>query len=689
MEKEEQVVEPRYMTSTKKHYYLAAVNENVQQLIKEEIDGLTRVLIELKSQYDIIRRESIDKKNQTDELCKKINSLQKMDKKSKKKIDDTNQQSEDLSNSIKAKRTRLNECIYEMKTLLCTINKVKQDNFLVQKKIMENENISKRLDNQKVNEQFKETQLKEKKNKVYSQTKNQENKNEFEKGEQNLQLQYYRTIIDQKKMFIRSDDERKERQKKIAEEAKNNSADKQEVERRKVLCLLKLYNIYLESEMEKALRKNEQLENTYREIREICGSPSLKLMVDKILTKETNYNDNLAKVNELQNQIEVYDKDIAELEIKLKKLKNEVIFQEKNEKTISTLPSNIIQEDENKLIKEEIKLINEEKVLKEKLTQINLTYRKIMENIEYFINEQKLSQEGGKQDERIIKKIYNYDDTNENFFQQPTAAGQSTNNDMQSTINANFNVTKSTLINKPIIMNTTTTDNFQKTKERFLSRGTTPKIKIYDDIKIPSENLSMKDDSMKAPSEKEQIFNQNKIIPGFYEENDSLFDDLSNSNEIIKNYNDYLNWLNKKFDKFFLCYNKEQFKAVMAEKGFKIQENGKEGHKGKQQNNDRQGERRNTKKKKTRRFDGMAHSSTKIHVDAGIIKTENVKVEDNEVEFDEDDLPPKPKNENEFVRLRKKDNKPSTDIFLRFLEEQENKVNEYVHERELRKKKNN
>ena len=112
MEKEETNVEPRYMTSTKKHYYLAAVNENVQQLIKEEIDGLTRVLIELKSQYDIIRRESIDKKEQTDELCKKIDSLQKMDKKSKKKIEDTNQQSEDLSSAIQAKKTRLNECIF-------------------------------------------------------------------------------------------------------------------------------------------------------------------------------------------------------------------------------------------------------------------------------------------------------------------------------------------------------------------------------------------------------------------------------------------------------------------------------------------------------------------------------------------------------------------------------------------------
>ena len=36
-------------------------------------------------------------------------------------------------------------------------------------------------------------------------------------------------------MFIRTDEERKERQKKLAEEAKNNSADKQEIEKRKVL----------------------------------------------------------------------------------------------------------------------------------------------------------------------------------------------------------------------------------------------------------------------------------------------------------------------------------------------------------------------------------------------------------------------------------------------------------------------
>ena len=40
-----------------------------------------------------------------------------------------------------------------------------------------------------------------------------------------------------------------------------------------------------------------------------------------------------------------------------------------------------------------------------------------MENIEYFINEQKLNKEENKEEEKIIKKVYNYDDNNENFFQ--------------------------------------------------------------------------------------------------------------------------------------------------------------------------------------------------------------------------------------------------------------------------------
>ena len=290
-----------------------------------------------------------------------------------------------------------------MKTLLGNINKLKKDNFLLQKKINVNENITKRLANNNQTEILKETVLKGKKNKVHSEIVTQYMKNTFNQGEQNLQLQYYRTIIEQKNMFIRTDEERKERQKKLAEEAKNNSADKQEIEKRKILCLLKLYNIYLENEMAKSLKENEEIETTYRSIREIVGSSSLKIIVDKILTKETTYNDSLAQINELENLIEVYNKDIEQLESKLKLLKNEQIMQQNDEKTLSTIQSNLIQENESQLLKEEEELIAEEKLLKDKLLQVNLTYKKIMENIEFFIEEMKGNSELIK-DEKVKKK---------------------------------------------------------------------------------------------------------------------------------------------------------------------------------------------------------------------------------------------------------------------------------------------
>ena len=688
----EEKIEPRYMNSTKKHYYLASVNENVQQLIKQEIDGLTAVLIDLKSQYDIISRESIEKKLQTEELTKKIDSLQKIVRNSKNQIDDTNTQSKNLANLIQMKKTQLNEGLYEMKTLISNINKLKKDDFLLQKKINKNENKIKVLENVNQNEHLKETVLKGKKNKVKSEMDTQDFKNAFEEGEQSLQLQYYKTIIDQKNMFIRADDERKERQKKLAEEAKNNSADKQEIEKRKVLCLLKLYNIYLENEMAKSLKENEEIESTYRSIREIVGSPSLKVIVDKILTKETTYNDSLAQISELENLIDVYSKDIDQLERKLKGLKNEQIVQQNDEKTLSTIQSNMIQETEYQLIKEEEELIEEEQILKDKLLQINLIYKKIMENIEFFIDEMTLDEEK-KKGEKIIKKKYNFDDTNDNFFQQATMAGQSTAYDPNST-KEDFNKTK-TAINKPkIVSPLNTTNNYfhmneskikSKTQNKFFSRGSTPKTKIFDDICITTnDNFMRRDDSMKPNSEKEKMNDNNKILPGFTEQEDSLFDDMTNSNTIVKNYNEFLNWLNQKFDKFFLCFNKEQFKAAMAEKAQREKEKNELRNKNM---NERGIEKKATRRRKTRKFSRMG-TLNKLRLDAGVKDLMNkYKTEDNEVEVDEDEISVKVKNEeHKGHRFRKKDNKPSMDIFQRFLEEQESKINEYIHERELRVK---
>ena len=381
---DEKEIEPRYMTQGKKQYYLASVDENMTQLLRGEIDSLTNVLIELKSQYDQLTRESNVKKMQTEELTKKINALKDIDKKALKQINIAEQRKDDIENDISQKKITLREAQFQKKTLSNAINKLKQDILLTQKQILVSENKTKRLNKHYERERFKENQLKETKNKVFSKITEQDKKNDFEKNEQNLQLQYYKTIIQQKNMFLKSADERKERQKKIAEEAKNDSADKQEVEKRKELGLLKLYNKFLKTKMEKVLKENEKIEEVYNSIRDICGTNSLKIITERILNKDKKYNENVSKVSTLQNKIEILEIDNAELEKELITLKNYVIVKETdNNKTISTIPTSIIEEAENKLIDQEGELILKLNQLQEKQENINLIYQKILENIEY------------------------------------------------------------------------------------------------------------------------------------------------------------------------------------------------------------------------------------------------------------------------------------------------------------------
>ena len=90
-----------------------------------------------------------------------------------------------------------------------------------------------------------------------------------DKTEFNSVLNYYNNVIDQKWSFIHSADERKEKQLRIAQEAKNDTQDKQEVEKRKVLSLCMLFNKYLRKKMEKELKDNKKLEETFQTIKDI------------------------------------------------------------------------------------------------------------------------------------------------------------------------------------------------------------------------------------------------------------------------------------------------------------------------------------------------------------------------------------------------------------------------------------
>lgn len=55
------------------------------------------------------------------------------------------------------------------------------------------------------------------------------------------------------------------------------------------------------------------------------GSSNLKTIVDKIMSKDKNYNMYIAKVTEKENKMEIVKKDIKSLEDQYQKLKNDCI----------------------------------------------------------------------------------------------------------------------------------------------------------------------------------------------------------------------------------------------------------------------------------------------------------------------------------------------------------------------------
>ena len=619
-------IQPRYMTSTKKHYYLASVDENIQQLIKEEIQELTKVLIELKSQYDVLTRESATKKHETEELTKKIKMLEKMDKKAIKNIESAEKKTDSNEITLDQKRTELNEALYTKKTLQKQIEKIKSDILLTNKKIILQDNVTKRLQKNYEHEKFKETQIKERKNKVHSKFEEQTFNNKFNNNEQTLQLQYYKTIIQQKNMFIKSADERKERQKKIAEEAKNDSADKLEIKKREILGLLKLYNKFLKTKMEKAIKSNEKIEETYVQIRDITGTNSLKTIIETILNKDKKYNDRISKVTEIKNLIEIYDSDIKKLEKNLTELKNDVLCKEtEDEKSVSTIPISLIEENEEELIKKETQLKLKLQMLQEKQEKINLTYKKVNENITQLINEGKFVENVIESENDKSTDFKNVNEGDENSYKL-----NETNNNISNAINEIYN-------------------NNQENENQLQLNNQEEQINI--------ENNNENNNNENNNNNNENENNDELTEDNEEKENDENLPKIDYSKEpLIKEFKDFLEKTYKIFQQLFLIHNKDEFIQ-------KMNEIGKKPTIGKERKKTRKITRRQAKEMKERNENKMR-----------------------EIEFDKNDI------EDERLRTfykyeKRKNNAPSNDIFQRFMEEQQEKIREFVYKPETKKNK--
>ena len=335
----------RYMEDSRRQYLLASNTESLQALTEKQQDELTRVLIELKSEYDLLTRETSTKKKLIEEYNKKINMIQHANNVNEKKQEEKKESTNHIKEGIELKKNKKNEELYQKKTLSKQVDKLNKDLFLIQKEIVKNENESVLLDKKKERAKLDENIIKEKGNQVYSKIEEQRMKNERNRNENDLQKQYYEQVITQKKTFMEFADERKESQKNIEQKAKNDAQDKQE--------------------------------------RDICGTQDIESIINFIMLRNKRYNYSVQVVTEKENQVNSLRNDIKRLKSHLVKLKNEIIVNEKesNSKTETTIAESGMEKTELDLVQIEKEKNQELLVLGKKYNEVNLSYNRVLENI--------------------------------------------------------------------------------------------------------------------------------------------------------------------------------------------------------------------------------------------------------------------------------------------------------------------
>ena len=375
----------RYMIDTRKHYLLASNKDSLESLLKNQSEQLRKVLMDLKAEYDLIIRESTLKKKLIEEYNKKINMLQKADSILEKKQEEKKELTANLQEGLEIKKNKKNEEIYSKQTFSKQVDKLSKDLLLIQKSLIKSEMESDLLDKKKERLLLDENLIKLRKNQIQYKIDEQNKLNERNQNENELQIEYYETIIRQKSMFMKLSDDKNERQKQIEQEAKIDSNDKQEVDRRRKLMLLILYNQYLKQRMSNQLKRYEEIEFTFEKIRDIVGTQDLSVIINFVVERNKRYNYNLNIIEEKQKKIDKLKKDIKILNKKLTSLKNNIIVDE-NSKQDSKLETSI--KDYNGFDKKDIEMIKLENEKNEKLNilgkkynEVSLAYSQVLTNI--------------------------------------------------------------------------------------------------------------------------------------------------------------------------------------------------------------------------------------------------------------------------------------------------------------------
>jgi hypothetical protein len=380
--------QPKYLTEMKKRYLLASSEESLQALMDNQNAELTNVLISLKSEHDQIKLESDNIQRQIDEYDKQIKMIQNAEEASKANQEKQKKDIQFMNEGINAKKERKSEEEYNKKSLLKQRDKINKDLFILQKEIIKYENESQVLDKKLERAGLDQNLIKEKKNQVHSKIENQKKKNDTNLNENELKIKQYKKVIELRSAFLKFSDERKEIQNQIAQKAKNDALDKQEVEKRKTLKLLMLYNQYLRTLMNEELQQNEELEYIFQEIRDIVGTKNLDEIVDFIMNRNKRYNYTCQEIEDCEKMNKKLKREIKFLKENLVVLKNNLLVKEKDQKELEIELTNN-PEDEMKIIEKEKEKNRNLLELGKKYNEVEKAYQLVIQNITSLVETEK------------------------------------------------------------------------------------------------------------------------------------------------------------------------------------------------------------------------------------------------------------------------------------------------------------
>ena len=372
------------------------------------------------------------------------------------------------------------------------------------------------------------------------------------------------------------------------------------------------------------------MEATLEEIRDITGTENLDLLVETILLRDKRYNHCCKRVAETEKKKKELGEELIKLNEEYINLKNQVLVQEEpndEAKSISTIPTTHVEDEEKELIEKEKTLNKKLYDIGEKHNLVNLAYSKVIENM------------------KTLKEI---DDNDPNKIEE--------NNKEELKLNDENNDN-----------NIETTNMETNIKEGEEEKKEEEEVKKEDEIEKVEEKKEENNENQLAEDngEDEQV-EEKKEGEGEGEEEEKEKEIIltEEEEEAIQQYIEFLHQSSKKFDILFLLHSKQEFLHLMEEKGKEMEnlrysQNKKNTNKG---STERKVNKRVTKIRKTNRLlTSLSRISRKSKNEEE--KEKKVIIKNKKKKEEEDD---------------KSNYDPDKDILKRFMDEQKKERDEFI-----------